>query len=91
MTSFDDALKVWAKKYLEDRYGYLDAVVTEASVYYWSESGYCESCYEDENLDITIKFSWEGQDLTKSLYEYDKTTISQFQLLQDLFKQDEES
>jgi hypothetical protein len=90
VTSFDDALKVWAKTYLEDQYGYTDVVVNEAQVYYWSETGYCPSCHEDENLDITIKFvTSDGESRSKYTSEYDKATISQFQLLQELFKQEE--
>lgn len=92
MSSFDEALKVWARKYLEDHYGYTDVVVNEAHVYYFSESGYCETCYEDENLDITIKFvTSDGEGRSKYTSEYNKATISQFKLLQELFAQDEES
>lgn len=92
MSSFDDALKVWAVKYLESEYSWKNiqvAQVLQVSVDYQEANGYCETCYEDENISIDITYKTPtGETVDVWEYEYDKVWISQFQLLQELFKEE---
>lgn len=87
--SFDEALKVWAKKYLEKESGYGNTQVKEVlkvEVQHSEADGYCETCYTDERLTIEITYL-DSADRHREFweYEFDKVYIGQFQLLQELF------
>lgn len=92
MSSFDDALKVWAKRYLEKEYSWKNIQIAEvlrASVDYREANGYCETCYEDESICIDITYKTPTGEMVEVWeYDYDRVWISQFQLLQELFKED---
>lgn len=92
MSTFDEALKVWAVKYLESEYSWKNiqvAQVLQVSVDYEEANGYCHTCYDDEKICINITYKTPtGETVDTWEYEYDKVWISQFQLLQDLFKED---
>lgn len=87
MTSFDDALKVWAKKYLEENARISTVDIITVSVRYVNESGYCETCYDPAHLDIDITYENDAG-VQKDFwdYEYSSVRISEFELLQQLFK-----
>lgn len=92
MSNFDEALKVWAKRYLEKEYSWKNIQVAEVlkvEVMYTVANGYCDTCYEDEKICIDITYKTPtGETVDTWEYEYNKVWISQFQLLQDLFKED---
>lgn len=90
--TFDEALKIWAKKYLEDEYSWRNlrvAEVLKVEVDYEEGTGYCHTCWEDARLFIEITYrdsSGELKDFNET--EYSSLQVGQFQLLQELFKED---
>lgn len=91
MTNFDDALKVWAKKYLETEVAWKPSDIVEVvsvRVSFREGNGYCYTCWEDDKIDIEIVYKNHlGETEKYDSCEYDDVWISQFQLLQELFKE----
>lgn len=89
MTSFDDALKVWAKKYMAQEAKHLDvAEIVDVKVRDVEESGYCETCHDPRHIDIDITYKNSNGELKEYWeYEYYSVYINEFDLLQELFKE----
>lgn len=89
--TFDEALKVWAKKYLAKEAPKLDVVeILHVEVTYTEPSGYCETCWDPEHLNIDISYL-NSADEVKEFWDYDYSSIvmTEFELLQELFKEEE--
>lgn len=88
--SFDDALKIWALKYLHSEKPHLRATeIVSVDVRYEEESGYCETCHDPRHLSINITYVDGNGDLKDTFeWEYDPIYLSEYELLQELFKEE---
>lgn len=88
--TFDEALKVWALRYLNKEVPRLNAVeILAVNITYQESSGYCETCWDPAHINIDIGYvNSDGE--VKEFWDYDYSSIvmTEFELLQELFKED---